>query len=250
MAKVTVKTLRYYDDVGLLKPTSVDRWNGYRYYSSEQLNDICKIKSYREAGLSIEEVARVLAGEDLRSMMSAKRSELEAKMESIDRLIEESEEMNNYTIEMKVLPECIVAFRHGKIDSYANITDFVMGFAAMCKETNPGLECTEDDYCFVEYSDPEYRETDIELTYAQAVKKEGVSSGEIGFRHLDETKAVCVKHHGSYNDLGKAYAFITAKMSEMGFEIAGAPRECYIDGCWNCDSEDDYLTEIQFPIVG
>lgn len=37
-------------------------------------------------------------------------------------------------------------------------------------------------------------------------------------------------------------------MSENGMELVEPPRECYIDGCWNKGSEDEYLTEIQFPI--
>lgn len=248
MAKVTIKTLRHYDEMDLLKPASVDRWNGYRYYSSEQLNDICKIKAYREVGLSLEEIADIFAGEDPKAIMESKRSELEIRISSIDRLIENSDTMDKYSIEMKVLPECIVAFRHGKIDKYEDMTEFVMGFASMCAASNPDVECTDDDYCFVEYSDPDYRESDIELTYAQAVKKEGKTTDDIGFRHLNSIKAICVKHYGPYKNLGSAYAFITAKMSEMGFEIAGSPRECYINGCWNCESEDDYLTEIQIPI--
>ncbi|MEJ2047981.1 MAG: MerR family DNA-binding transcriptional regulator, partial [Dehalococcoidia bacterium] len=37
LSRVTVKALRYYDEIGLLKPVEVDRFTGYRYYSLDQL---------------------------------------------------------------------------------------------------------------------------------------------------------------------------------------------------------------------
>nr|WP_294952474.1 hypothetical protein [uncultured Eubacterium sp.] len=37
-------------------------------------------------------------------------------------------------------------------------------------------------------------------------------------------------------------------VEENGYTVADNPRECYIDGCWNKDNENDYLTEIQIPI--
>lgn len=249
MAKVTLKTLRYYDELGILKPVAIDRWNGYRYYSSEQLNDLREIRLYREAGLSLEEIGRIRSGDDPATILNARKSELEKTVSLIDGLIRRGNTMSQYKAEIKTLPECTVAFRHGKIDKYDDITEFVMGFARMCMETNPDVECTKDDYCFVVYSDPEYREHDIELTYAQAVVKAGTPSGEIGFKHLDSVDAVCVKHVGPYRDLGDAYAFATKWMSENGYAIADSPRECYIHGCWDSESEDQYLTEIQIPFA-
>lgn len=249
MAKVTAKTLRYYDDLGILRPVHVDRWNGYRFYSSEQLHDLHEIRMYCDIGFSLEDIKTIRTGGDIDKVLYDKRSEFEEKISLIDELIRKGNIMSKYNIEIKTLPKCIVAFRHGRIDRYEDMTDFVMGFADMCRKTNPDVECTDDDYCFVTYSDPEYKDSDIELTYAQAVKSEGVPSGEIGFERLDQIEAVCVKHPGSYKDLGDAYAFITEWMSEEGYEIADSPRECYIHGCWDRESEDQYLTEIQMPVV-
>jgi DNA-binding transcriptional MerR regulator len=62
--KITVKTLRYYDRVGLLKPAFVDDDNGYRYYSSEQLPIIHKIIALRQMDFSINEILDLLTSED------------------------------------------------------------------------------------------------------------------------------------------------------------------------------------------
>lgn len=62
MSKTTIKTLRYYDEVGLLKPEAVDRFTGYRLYTTGQLVLLHRIQSLRQIGLSIEEITRMLSG--------------------------------------------------------------------------------------------------------------------------------------------------------------------------------------------
>lgn len=53
-------------------------------------------------------------------------------------------------------------------------------------------------------------------------------------------------HKGPYTRLGEAYAMKWIEENE--YEVADAPRESYIDGIWNKDSEEEWLTEIQIPI--
>ena len=55
-------------------------------------------------------------------------------------------------------------------------------------------------------------------------------------------------HKGPYDKIGEAYAFIMKYAEENGYKAAGLSRECYIDGIWNKDSENERLTEIQLPI--
>lgn len=53
---VSVKTLRYYDEIGLFKPIEIDLFTGYRYYSDEQLDDLNLILKLKEASFSLEEI--------------------------------------------------------------------------------------------------------------------------------------------------------------------------------------------------
>ena len=56
MSKTTIKTLRYYEKEGLLKPVYIDPNTSYRYYETSQLVDISKIISLRQIGLSIKDI--------------------------------------------------------------------------------------------------------------------------------------------------------------------------------------------------
>src|SRR6185503_7961385 len=60
IARVSCRLLRYYDEIGLLKPGSTQRDSGYRYYSASQLPRLNRILVLKELGLSLEEIARVL----------------------------------------------------------------------------------------------------------------------------------------------------------------------------------------------
>ena len=55
----SVYTLRYYDQIDLLKPLEVDVHSGYRYYGKEQVSDFQEIKEFQEIGFSVQEIKRV-----------------------------------------------------------------------------------------------------------------------------------------------------------------------------------------------
>ena len=56
-------------------------------------------------------------------------------------------------------------------------------------------------------------------------------------------------HKGAYTKLGEAYAFIFKWIEESDYVAFDNPRESYIDGIWNKENEEDWLTELQIPIV-
>ncbi|MCQ2420792.1 MAG: MerR family transcriptional regulator [Clostridia bacterium] len=64
LSLTTVKALRFYEKEGLLMPASVDKWTGYRYYETAQLETAARIKAYRQMGLSIEEIKSIFFGSD------------------------------------------------------------------------------------------------------------------------------------------------------------------------------------------
>ena len=87
------------------------------------------------------------------------------------------------------------------------------------------------------------------LLFCQAVESFGVDTETVKFKKLPAITVVSVLHKGSYDDLGRAYAFVFEWIEKNGYSVCDIPRECYIDGIWNSDSEDDWLTEIQIPVI-
>ena len=56
LSRVSVKALRHYDDMGLLRPAQVDRFTSYRYYALEQLPRLHRILGLKELGFSLEQI--------------------------------------------------------------------------------------------------------------------------------------------------------------------------------------------------
>lgn len=257
LARTTVKTLRYYDEIGLLKPGEVDEWSGYRYYTTRQLYPLQRIMALRQAGLSVDEIQRVLRGHNVPDILAMRKTELERDRAEIDkrlthlsciiRQMEADNSMQQQAI-IKRIPACTVYSREGMVRTYADITPFIQGTHSECLAANPGLELAEPSYCFMSYLDGEYRETDINLRFSQAAKAAGKDTLNIHFSQLPEIDAVCVYHRGAYDQIGDAYAFAFNWLEENGYHIADLVREYYIDGIWNKPNVEDWLTEIQIPI--
>lgn len=255
LSKVTVKTLRYYGDIGLFPPAHTDAETGYRYYTSEQIGALNEILRFRSMGLPIEDIAHILKGADIKAILESRLSMLKTELNDtrtrislvIETIKQLKEKKMEYQASIKKLPECIAYYRKGVIETYADISSFVLEAGAECISNNPTLECV--DYCWISYTAEGYQERDIELTYYEAVKTYGKESQNIKFARFDEVDAVCVEHKGAYSRLSEAYAFAIKYVEENGYAISEAIREKYIDGCWNKDSEEEYLTEIQIPVA-
>jgi DNA-binding transcriptional MerR regulator len=91
IARVSCRLLRYYDELGLLKPAQLERDSGYRYYSASQLPRLNRILVLKELGLSLEEIARVLdsnlSAAELRGMLMVRRNDAQrALADEMERL--------------------------------------------------------------------------------------------------------------------------------------------------------------------
>ena len=84
LSQVTVKTLHHYDEIGLLKPTSIDKFTGYRFYTVEQLPRIHRIMALKELGLSLEQIALMLSEElsteEIRGMLRLQQAQIQQRV--------------------------------------------------------------------------------------------------------------------------------------------------------------------------
>jgi DNA-binding transcriptional MerR regulator len=81
LGRVSVRMLRHYDATDLLKPAQVDHLSGYRFYAVEQLPRLNRILALKDLGPSLEQVGRLLDGEDpqaseLPAMLAMRRADL------------------------------------------------------------------------------------------------------------------------------------------------------------------------------
>ena len=86
---VSVRTLHYYDEIGLLKPSHVDKMNGYRSYNEDSLLRMQEILFYRELDFSLKDISRILSSPDYNKekALSEQKNLLILKKERLERLI-------------------------------------------------------------------------------------------------------------------------------------------------------------------
>lgn len=83
MNRITIKTLRYYDEQNLLTPVYVDEENGYRYYEAGQMADLHRTMALKNIGFSIEDIRWISNGAEEKSLLLRKKQEILKQIASL-----------------------------------------------------------------------------------------------------------------------------------------------------------------------
>ena len=134
------------------------------------------------------------------------------------------------------------------LESYDNLGMYLVTVVAP-EMARLGCECPEPGYCFTIEPAGEYREKNFEIEYCEMVVSAKKDSDIIRFKELPEVpQAICMKAYGPYERLRGHYMNLFAEIARMGYKISGAPRASYVDGCWNQEDPEKWLTIIQVPV--
>ena len=259
MMQVTVKTLRHYEKKGLLLPYEVEEWTGYRYYTICQMQKLNAIRQLQRLGFTLEEIKELYeedshmpSVEQLTEKINKTEELLKQLMEGREQLKEWLEsskkhnDMERYSIES--LPEVIVASHREVISDYGAL-------GMLCYEKigpemqRLGCQCPMPGYCFTIEHSEEYSPDSIDIEYCEQVVEMGQNSHIIQFKCLPAVeKALCVKHMGPYERFYETFAEVFQYIEENGYRIIDHPRTCYIDGIWNQEDPEKWLSIIQVPI--
>ena len=253
MNHVTVKTLRFYEEQGLLMPALIHPDTGYRYYTLSQMAVLHHITALKLAGFKLEEIANINSGADEIAVLLKKKAELLEKIADITRQIAvvdgylaKKKTGLSSPVLIKTIPETTVAFMRIRLESYDCLFDRMPEMGALMEKA--GCECALPEYCFTAYPEPGYKDGDIPVEICESVVEAKKEIGDLKFKTMPEIQAACVFHKGSYRTFSESYETVLRYIEENGYEIAGEIRESYIDGVWNKDDESRWLSEIQVPV--
>lgn len=257
---VTVKTLRYYDEIGLLKPVKVDRFTGYRYYSAEQLPRLNYIAALKKMGLSLEEIT-VLINNDLsptqvRDIFILKKAELQQRVNEERQRLEQVENLLSQIEKEGTMPEYQVVIKKVEPQIIASIRDVLPNYGAIGQLYgeifgylgSQGITVPAGPTLFICY-DTEYKESDVDVEAGVPVGKTIPDSGRVKVYELPGMEqAACTVYTGPYDTIGEAYSAIMKWTEENGYQITGPDRELYLTSPADTQDPAKYVTEIQFPV--
>ncbi len=255
---LTVKTLRFYHEQGLLIPTSVDEATGYRYYDRSKFETARIITHLRSLDLSLDEIGAILRSArddaDLREVMERQKSLLETKIQhyheivrSLNQFLAEEEEavklmkQSPFQVEEKITDPMLVA----GIRMKGRYVDCGPVFARIGRSLGRYISGKP----LILHYDTEYREDDADFEPCMPVRNCKPVDG-ILIRQLSGGRCVALLHKGPYDQLGQSYAKVLDYVRRQGYDVQVPTREIYHKGPGMIfrGNPKNYLTEIQLLI--
>jgi len=266
LVQVPVPTLRYYDQVGLLKPVMVDQFTGYRYYSANQLPQLHRILALKGLGFSLEEIGAVLAEgltpEQMRGMLRLRHAQIRQELAEVEnqlvevevrlKQIEHEDQLSSYDIILKQVEPLLVASvrailpHHGMVGTlYKEVFEALGDHVAEALGPHPG----EPGSTLVLWYDTEFKETEVDGAAAFMLRCPAPDNGRMQVHELPAALMASTVHHGTYNTIGEAHEAVLRWIEANGYRIVGADREINLYNKSPIRRDDPtYVTEIQYPV--
>ena len=266
LAQVPIATLRYYDQMGLLKPINVDSFTGYRYYAISQLPALNRILALKGLGFSLEQIAEVLdeglTPEQMRGMLRLRHAqinqqlaemqgqllEVEVRLQQIER---ENRLSPNDVLLKQVEPQLVASVRailpnHSAVGAlFAEVYEALGEHVAAALGPNPG----QGGQTLVLWYDTEFKETDVDGAAAFYVRCPAPDNGRMRVHEMPAALMATTIHHGPYNRINEAHEAVITWIDANNYRIAGADREIYLYNRMPIRRDDStYITEIQYPV--
>ncbi|MDO3705353.1 MerR family transcriptional regulator [Micromonospora sp. C28SCA-DRY-2] len=264
LGRVSVRMLRHYDSIGLLRPAAVDPHSGYRYYTAEQLRRLNRVIALKELGLTLAQVQAILDDAvdvaELRGMLRLRRSQLEAQVaadtarlagiEARLRMIETEGRMTTQDVVLKPIAPVRLAELSATARSYQteDVGPVIQPLypelfrrldAAGIRASGPGIAW---------YSPAGEPGGEAVVVHAGVVV--GVDPDPAAGVAVVDLPAVpaaaTVIHHGPMDEVEQSMQVLARWIEENGYRADGFAREVYLDYC--PDAPEQGVTELQLPV--
>lgn len=254
---ISTDTLRHYDRIDLLKP-DYDKRNDYRYYSIRNFFKLSRILFFKSLDISLEDIKEYMMHKNtpnLLSLLKKKEEEIDAKINRMNNLkkkiqtkLELLESINSELgqVKIKKIPERVGVFL--EMDDVENDFGIIQAF----KENGKFLKISSwliegQIYTSLSKENMEKRILNKFRYFIEIVSLDSAPSKQMNI--IPENQYACIAFLGPYKDMGKYYEFLIHWIDENGFQIAGDSIEKNIVDYGFSDSENEYISEIQIPVV-
>jgi DNA-binding transcriptional MerR regulator len=256
--RVSVRMLRHYDSIGLLRPARVDAVTGYRSYDARQLADLNRIVALKDLGFSLEQVRTMLAKEislvQVRAMLALRRAELEsslaegaarlAQVEARLRSIEQGDDAP--AVVLKDLPATRMIELSSTASSFTpeDIGPVVNPLCAELGRRLPEATAVKPTGRLTCYYETAGDEVVVHAAVPASVDLAGELNG-LAVVDLPATRAATTVHRGRIEEVLPSWQALARWIDDNDCRSSGPARELYLD----CpDDPAQWVTELQEPI--
>lgn len=259
LTQVSIRMLRYYDKMGLLKPAQIDPWTGYRLYSAEQIPALNKIVFLRDSGFNVGEIAEAISNWDrdhIIGHLDSKYTEIEktilTEQEKLRKIrlakaeLTQNRSEMHYQVTMKSIPSYqVLSYRKIIPDYYA---EGIMWNKMVQFADRHSITLYNDTFSI--YHDMEYKEKDVDVELCALVEKTGKDMEGFTFRHTEPVPHMaCTMVYGGFEHIAGAYLSLAKWLQKNAhYKMTGKSRQIVHRGPWNEENPEKYLVEVQIAL--
>ena len=262
LCQVSVKTLRYYDEIGLLRPAEVDRFTNHRYYALSQLPRIHRILALKELGLSLDQIRKMLNDElaesELRGMLRLQEAEVQQELREAQQRLERVRfhlkmiETEHIMSELNVVMKSVDPMHVMIMDWHEGITPILKDEianavqAGQLQHTGKYIQVFDgdvvnDDWSNARYAwevEPSQPDNEIELPTMGALKR-GTLQGN---QHV---ATIMLENAGNNDSPRDIQASLNRWAVENGYRLQGESRTVYHRGPMHNAERGTWILELQ-----
>jgi DNA-binding transcriptional MerR regulator len=253
---VTIRALRFYDEVGLLSPAHVVPENGYRRYSPAQFAQLNQIQAFKDMGFSLrgirELLQRPLAPQELRAVLEERREVLRKRARAAAGRLERIESRLNSipagspqthpTVMLRTSPGQSVVSLREKLQNYNQVDEL---FTTLERRVDPRVLHDQRGAIFHRCLEGD---GEIDCEAVRFLKHPVAAIRGLKVYESQRTRVAFTYHYGSEDSIYTTYQSMTGWIAAQGYQLSAAKREIY----WPAPEHEDQsnsLTEIQFPVI-
>jgi DNA-binding transcriptional MerR regulator len=257
--RVSIRMLRHYDAIGLLRPAYVDPATGYRSYTAGQLADLNRIVALKDLGFSLDQVGTMIADDlgpaELRAMLTLRRAQLETTLsESHARLAQVESRLRGLETDVpaadvvvKELPAVRLVGLTATAASFTpdDITPVVHPLCAELGRRLPDADVRPAGRLTCLYEQQSEDEVVVRATVPAAVDAGGNLNG-LDVIDLPATQAATLVHRGPIDQVLPPWQALARWLDDNGRRAAEPARELYLD---TPEDPEQWVTELQQPFT-
>lgn len=258
LTQVSIRMLRRYDEVGLLKPDYIDNTTGYRFYNASQIDKLHKIIALRDAGFLIAEMMDILQQDDvdMKKVLNEKfheiQKDIQLEKEKLCKIKQMQYELSHPLQSMKIdfqikhVASVPVLSLRRIIPDYYHEGQLWHDLSKFAERQN--ISFSNDTFSI--YHDLEFKEQDVDVEICSQVNAFGKDEGEFKFYHSESVELMAsAMVYGPFTNIKNAYiAFASWLEQHDQYEMLATSRQIVHRGPWNEKEEVNYVTEMQIPI--
>jgi DNA-binding transcriptional MerR regulator len=256
LTQLTVKTLRFYHEEGLLIPTFVDPETGYRYYDQSHIETARAITYLRSLEFPLSEIKELLrsqADEDLLKALERQQSSVKERIKQLRKAAVSLERFISEERKARAMMQATDDVREKMLDPLLVAGIRMTGKYSGCGQAFGRLGRSLGRYIcgkpMLLHYDSEYREDDADFEACMPIRQTRKIEG-VSVRELPGGRCVSLMHRGPYDQLGRSYAKAFSYINDRKLKAILPTREVYLKGPGMIfkGNPNNYLTEIQIPI--